>query len=200
MILDCCHSGIAGNVDNWKAELREGLTILTASTKDQQALEVNGRGIFTNLLIDALEGAAANILGSISPGSVYAHIDQSLGDWDQRPVFKTHVKKFIPLRKVTPAISLTNLQHITEFFPRRDHEYQLSPEYEPERSESDKKKYPPPDPEKTKIFAILQKYNRLNLLVPLDAPHMWHAAMQSKSCKLTRLGEHFRRLVAEDLL
>ena len=54
---------------------------------------------------------------------------------------------------------------------------------------------PPPEPEKTRIFAILQKYNRLNLVVPVDAPHMWHAAMEGKSCKLTALGEHYRRLV-----
>jgi len=44
-------------------------------------------------------------------------------------------------------------------------------------------------------FAVLQRYNRLNLVVPVDAPHMWHAAMGSKSCRLTALGEHYRRLV-----
>ncbi len=53
---------------------------------------------------------------------------------------------------------------------------------------------PLPDVENTRVFAILQKYNRLNLLKPVDAPHMWHAAMQNKSCKLTALGEHYRRL------
>jgi hypothetical protein len=45
-------------------------------------------------------------------------------------------------------------------------------------------------------FAILQKYNRMNLVVPVSAPHMWHAAMESKACKLPVLGEHYRRLVA----
>ena len=47
---------------------------------------------------------------------------------------------------------------------------------------------PPPDPEHTAVFAVLQSYNRLGLLVPVDAEHMWHAAMQSKSCRLTALG------------
>lgn len=51
------------------------------------------------------------------------------------------------------------------------------------------------DPVNTAKFAILQKYNRVNLVVPVDAPHMWHAAMGSKACKLTVLGEHYRRLV-----
>ena len=54
---------------------------------------------------------------------------------------------------------------------------------------------PPPDPENTAKFAVLQQYNRVNLLVPVGAPHMWHAAMESKGCKLTALGEHYRRLV-----
>lgn len=53
----------------------------------------------------------------------------------------------------------------------------------------------PPDIENTRKFVILQKYNRVNLVIPVDAPHMWHAAMQSKACKLTVLGEHYRRLV-----
>jgi hypothetical protein len=49
-------------------------------------------------------------------------------------------------------------------------------------------------------LAILQKYNRVNLVVPVNAPHMWHAAMESKSCRLTVLGEHYRRLVESKLL
>jgi hypothetical protein len=56
----------------------------------------------------------------------------------------------------------------------------------------------PSNPEKTRKFAVLQKYNRVNLLVPVDAPHIWHAAMHSKSCKLTVLGEHYRRLVEKN--
>lgn len=52
---------------------------------------------------------------------------------------------------------------------------------------------PLPDPEHTKIFSVLQKYSRLNLLVPVGAPHMWHAAMEGKTCRLTALGEHYRR-------
>ena len=57
---------------------------------------------------------------------------------------------------------------------------------------------PPPNLENTQKFAVLQKYNRVNLVVPVDAPHMWHAAMESKSCKLTVLGEHYRRLVGRN--
>lgn len=203
VILDCCHSGIAGSrpLQNDASEIYEGVTILTASTAEQYASEANESGVFTSLLVDALAGSASNLVGDITPGSVYAHVDQSLGPWAQRPMFKTNVKRFISLRSVTPPIRLEDLRRIVEFFPDADDRFQLDPSYEPERSPDDEKKdIPPPDPEHTAIFAILQSYNRLNLLVPENAPHMWHAAMNSKTVRLTALGEHYRRLVAEGLI
>lgn len=199
IVLDSCHSGIAGTAPTGgqMAALSDGLTVLTASTQDQYATEANGRGVFTTLFVDALDGGAANLTGDITPGSVYAHIDQSLGLWEQRPVFKTNVKQFVSLRKVSPPIPLSDLRRITEFFPTPGFEFPLDPTYEPEMKGRDHG-MPPPNAEHTRIFAILQKYNRLNLLVPVDAPHMWNAAMESKSCKLTALGEHYQRLVKKD--
>ncbi len=196
IVLDSCHSGIAGTppVAGQLAILSEGLTVLTASTKDQYATEENGRGVYTTLFVDALNGSAANLTGDITPGSVYAHIDQSLGGWEQRPVFKTNVKRFVSLRKVSPSIPTSDLRRITEFFPSPGFKFPLDPTYEPEMKGRDPG-MPPPKPENTRTFAVLQRYNRLNLLVPVYAPHMWNAAMESKSCMLTALGEHYRRLV-----
>ncbi len=196
IVLDSCHSGIAGNppTSNQLSALSEGLTVLTASTKDQYASEENGRGVFTTLFVDALSGSAANLTGDITPGSVYAHIDQSLGAWEQRPVFKTNVKQFVSLRKSTPPISIEDLRRLPEFFPNAGYKFPLDPTYEPEMKGRDPD-MPEPNTENTRIFSILQKYNRLNLLIPIDAPHMWNAAMESKTCTLTALGEHYRRLV-----
>jgi hypothetical protein len=197
ILLDSCHSGIAGAnpIAPQTAKLSEGLTILTASTAEQYATEDNQGGVFTNLLVDAMNGAAANLVGDVTPGSVYAHIDQSLGPWEQRPVFKTNVKSFVSLRKVQPPIALAELRRIVEFFPNPGSEFQLDPSFEPERPPPASVEIPAPDPKKTHIFALLQRYNRVNLVVPVGAPHMWHAAMESKTCKLTVLGEHYRRLV-----
>ena len=195
--MDSCHSGIAGTPPSTasRATLSEGLTILTASTKDQYATEKNGSGVFTTLFVDALNGGAANLTGDITPGSVYAHIDQSLGGWEQqRPIFKTNVRQFVSLRKVNPPIPILDLRRITEFFPRPGFKFYLDPTYEPEMKGRDEG-MPPPNPENTPVFSILQRYNRLNLLIPEGAPHMWNAAMESKACKLTVLGEHYRRLV-----
>lgn len=195
IVLDSCHSGIAGKRPEFKhyAELSEGMTILTASTEDQYASEQNGSGVFTTLFVDALGGAAGNLVGEVTPGSVYAHVDQSLGPWQQRPVFRTNVKSFVSLRKVQPPISLAELQQITTFFPKPGYEFKLDPSFEPEGTHKK-------NAENMRKFAILQKYNRVNLLVPVDAPHMWHAAMNSKTCKLTVLGEHYRRLVDNKLI
>jgi Caspase domain len=194
IILDSCYSGALGEnpVNKQVSEISEGVTILTASTKGQYAAEVNGGGVFTGLLIDALGGAAANLIGEVTPGGVYAHIDQSLGTWSQRPVFKTNVKSFVSLRQVQPPLALADLQRISEFFPEAGFEFQLDPAYEPTQETA--------DPEKNAVFAILQKYNRVNLLIPVGAPHMWHAAMERKAVKLTALGEHYRRLAAKDLI
>jgi len=201
IILDSCHSGIAGDRPTQPSvsEIRDGVTVLTASTAEQYATEENGSGVFTNLLLDALSGAAANLVGEVTPGAVYAHIDQSLGAWAQRPVFKTNVKRFVSLRKVSPPLELSELRRISEFFPTAGFKYPLDPSYEPERSEGDED-LPPPNPGNNANFSILQKYNRAGLLVPEGALHMWHAAMQSKAVRLTALGEHYRRLAAKQLI
>lgn len=196
IVLDSCHSGITGTASfaGAKSVLSPGLTILAASTEDQYATEENGRGLFTTLFVDALSGGAANLVGDISPGSVYAYIDQSLGSWEQRPVFKSNVDRFVSLREAQAPIELPALQQIIKLFPNAGYEFPLDPSFEPEMA-GRSPGMPAPKPENTAKFAVLQKYNRLNLVVPVGAPHMWHAAMQSKACKLTVLGEHYRRLV-----
>lgn len=196
IVLDSCHSGIAGNgpVSGDLAMLAEGMTVLTASTEDQYATEENGQGVFTTLFVDALHGGAANLTGDITPGSVYAHVDQSLGGWEQRPVFKTNVRAFVSLRRVPPAIPLDDLRRLAELFPAPGYEIKLDPTFEPEMKGRDPG-MPPPNPNNTRVFAVLQRFNRVNLLVPVGAPHMWSAAMESRSCRLTVLGEHYRRLV-----
>jgi hypothetical protein len=199
ILLDSCQSGVAGEQQNSTrlAGIADGVTILTASTKEQYATEENGHGLFSNLLVHALGGSAANLTGDITPGSVYAHIDQSLGPWEQRPVFKTNVKQFVSLRRVTPPITLTDLRQIATLFPSAGFEFKLDPTYEPELKGRDPG-MPEPVLRHTQMFAVLQQYNRLGLLVPVNAPHLWSAAMQNQACRLTALGEHYRRLVARN--
>lgn len=202
IILDSCHSGVSGSAPRQRAvaEISDGMTILTASTADQYAMETGGAGVFTTLLVDALEGAAANLLGDVTPGSVYAHIDQSLGSWAQRPVFKTNVTKFISLRKAEAPLELRDLQQLPALFASESTRIQLDPSYEPERTGQEDASIPAPDPVRNAQFEVLQRFQTVNLLRPVGAPHMWHAAMESKTCKLTPLGQHYWRLAKNRLL
>lgn len=203
IILDSCHSGVAGSnaAAVQVAEIKEGVTILTASTAEQYAMETGmGSGVFTSLLVDALNGAAANLVGDVTPGSVYAHIDQSLGPWAQRPVFKTNIKTFVSLRETSPSIELADLKKLTVLFEEPTTQLQLDPSYEPERMGGGDGSIPPPDPMKNADFAVLQAFVKVNLVRPVDAPHMWHAAMESKSCELTVLGQHYWKLIHQDLI
>lgn len=58
------------------ANINEGVTIMTASRNSQTSMEVNGHGVFTSLLIEALNGGAADVTGHISIAGVYAFIDK----------------------------------------------------------------------------------------------------------------------------
>jgi hypothetical protein len=193
ILLDCCHSGNIGNVpliDNSKAMLREGISILTASRADQVSVESTGGGLFTSLVSDALDGAAADLLGDVSAPSIYAFVEGALGAWDQRPLFKSHVSRVVPLRKCTPPINTSILRELPTLFPVPAEDFSLSPEYE---GTSDLK-----DKTKNSIFCKLQSLNRVHLVVPIDAAHMYDAAMQSKACRLTAAGRYYWRLAKDD--
>jgi Caspase domain len=190
IILDCCHSGAMGSPKlggGVTAQIVPGVTILTASKDIESAIEINGHGIFTNLLLDGLQGGASDLRGHITPGSVYAYIDQALGPWDQRPVFKTNITQFTSLRTVAPQVPIDILRKLIEYFPVASHSFPLDPEYE--------YTYPKCKPEKIVVFRYLQRFESVGLVVPTDEEHMYWAAMNSKSCKLTALGYHYWRLV-----
>jgi len=188
IIFDCCHSGYFGNYDfSGHMKISKGTVILTASAENQYAKEIDGQGVFTSLFIDALKGNAANVLGEITLGSIYAHIDRSLGPWKQRPLFKANIKNFHSVRDVNPPIELKLLKQITTFFKDKDYEYPLDPSYE--------KTHKLAILENTKKFEILQGYKGVGLVIQIGEKHMYYAAIRSKSCKLTALGKFYWSLI-----
>jgi hypothetical protein len=201
VILDCCYSGAAGQVNilsEASSVLNKGVTILTASRYDEESKElVNNHGVFTNLLLQALGGGAANINGHISSGSIYAYIDQALGAHDQRPVFKTNITEFVSLRKMLPPVSSEVLRRLTAYFPRPDYQFKLDPSYEESNCYQVPHTVIEPQalPEHVAVFKDLQSYQRVGLLVPVNEAYMYYAAMHSGACRLTPLGMHYWRLV-----
>ncbi|WP_249308275.1 hypothetical protein [Lederbergia citrea] len=181
------------------AQIGEGVSILTASRDFQVSLEIEGQGVFTNLLLDALRGGASDLRGYITPGSVYAYIDQALGSWDQRPVFKTNISKFTSLKTVQPQIPITTIRNLVNYFPSPEEEFQLNPSFEDTNSPNIEHKVVEPYASEDNVatFKELQKLESIGLVVPTDEDHMYFAAMNSKSCKLTALGYHYWRLVKD---
>jgi hypothetical protein len=188
--LDCCHSGAFGTipaVSNDKVLLADGVSVMTATRSDQESLEEGGGGIFTSLLVEALEGGAAGILGEVSAASIYAYIDNAMGAWDQRPLFKANVSHFTRIRNACPRLQLGLIKRMVTYFPLPAEPLQLSPEYEPTAE--------PRNEDKEAVFRDLQSLRNAGLVEPVDAEHMYHAAMESKSCALTILGRYYWRLV-----
>lgn len=190
--LDCCYSGRLGGVpaiNSDTATLREGVSIITATRSGQEALEVGSGGVFSNLLVESLAGGAADLLGKVSAASVYSYIDNALGAWDQRPLFKAHVSRFAELREAKPKIELATLRKIVQHFPLPAEELLLSPEFEPEAE--------PHNTKREDTFRDLLKLRDAGLVIPVGEDHMYYAAIHSKSCALTSLGKYYWRLVNE---
>ncbi len=205
IILDCCYSGaIAAPAISHAimSHINQGVTILTASSHNEVAVEVRGQGMFTGLLLDALRGGAADVLGHITPGSVYAYIDQALGPWEQSPLFKANVSEFVSLRKTAPRVEMQVLRKITDYFKDSGMRYPLDPSYEetnrPGTGYNNKEPYA--NEAHIAIFKMLQAMCSEGLIEPVDSEHMYWAAMNSTGCRLTPLGAHYRRLVERELI
>jgi hypothetical protein len=201
IILDCCKSGsFAIPAENGSVtHIKTGISILTSSREDEPSKEINGHGVFTNLLIEGLKGGAADVRGHISPGGLYAYIDQALGAHEQRPVFKTNVTEFVELRSIIPQVSLSTLRKLAEYFHNPLDGFQLDPSFEDTNSNDVEHKVIEPyaNQENVLIFKDLQKLEGVGLIIPVGEEHMYYAAMHSKTCKLTSLGLHYWRLVNE---
>ena len=192
IIVDSCHGGWLGSVPatgTTHAQLREGLSILTASRAAESAYEEGGGGVFTKLVLSALEGGAADVLGHVSVAGIYAHVSQALGAWDQRPLLKSHVARMLTLRRAPPAVPLTTLRRLPEWFAADDAVFPLSPRHEPTAD--------PRDEDAEGTFRCLQQGNRAKLVEPIGEQDMYWAAVRATGCRLTTLGRFYRRLAAD---
>jgi hypothetical protein len=199
IVLDSCHSGYAGEVAGLgrtdAAIIGNGVTILTATHREGTAAESGGRGVFTDILVDGLSGAACDIRGKVSPAALYSHVDQTLGPWEQRPMYKANVRSFITLRQVAPKVPDEILRLLPVYFPDAAYHFPLDPSYEPDRQNIPEQfRHLPVDEDHTRIFKQLQLCNRHGLVVPVGEEYMYYAAINSTACKLTASGAHYRRL------
>lgn len=199
IILDCCN---AGNVmapvpdDSGAPHIAPGVAIIAACRNRESALETAGHGIVTQLLLEGLKGGAATVAGDVTPGGLYAYVDRSLGSWDQRPMFAANMERLVKLRQCERMIPEEVLRKLPCYFSCPNSEYHLDPSYEFTNCVALVPKVVDPvaDSRHIPILKDLQKLERVGLVVPVGAEHMYDAAMKSKSCRLTRLGQHMWNL------
>ncbi|MBX4938045.1 MULTISPECIES: caspase family protein [Rhizobium] len=195
IIIDCCFSGNMGNVSanqggqHAQAQLREGMTILAASRPSEPSMEVGGQGVFTELVVGALKGGAANVRGRVSAASIYGYVEAALGAWDQRPIYKSHAKQLDSVRECEPQILDDLLRKIPEFFPTSDHVHLLDPTFEEQNVHCAK-------PENVAIFKIFKQYQIAGLLKNRSGRDLYWTAEQSGGVYLTPLGEFYWRLAS----
>ncbi len=195
IILDCCNAGSFGTPVNMEGmtQIRKGLVILTSSREAEPSKESNGHGLFTNLLLGALKGAAADLMGDITPAGIYAHIDAAIGNWGQRPMFRANVSRFTPISKVKPRVDVSILKKITQIFPYPEAECRLDPSFEWTNTSQAIAR-------NVETFKCLQQMNRAGLVIPKGHDDMYFAAMNSKSCQLSPLGQHYWMIIYENRL
>lgn len=197
VLLDCCFAGGLGAADfigDDHVVLRQGRALLVASRANEAASEIAGGGVFSTLLMGGLEGGAADVLGDVTVAGLYAFLDEALGAWDQRPLLKANLTTLARLRKCDPLVRLETLRMLPELFPSPDFMFPLDPSYESDE------RYPPVNKAHEAIFKRLQECNRMRLVDPVDADHMFFAAVTSTACRLTPLGKRYWRMAKDGRL
>jgi hypothetical protein len=190
VILDCCHAGAMGSpvsLGDGAALLGPGVVILAASRDTDVSREIGGKGVFTSLLLEAMSGGAADMVGHVAAGSVYNYIDRGLGGWQQRPVFKANIVRSVNLRKVKPPVDTNDLRKLVVYFPTVEDKIALDPSYESTVKDADS--------ENIRVFKVLRNLQAVGLVEPEGEEYMYWAAMKSGCCKLTALGTYYWQLV-----
>lgn len=205
VILDSCYAGGMGkmSVASDFSELKEGVTILTACRENEKSFMSRGEGsFFTTTLCTAMSGAAANIEGRITLNSLYTYADSFFGPGEQRPMFKANTAESVVIRNVEPKVPIEMICRTMRLFSAADAQYKLDPSYEfTNTPDSEHLHYEPwATTDHVAILKDLQKLESVGLVVPTDREHMYEAAMQSSSCRLTPEGRFYWRLVMKGLI
>lgn len=195
IILDCCHSGEMGNTSNGGAinqtTLSEGVTILSASSPHQKSQEGLLNSLFTELVMAALSGGAADVRGHVSAASIYAYVEQALGSWQQRPMYKSFAPRLDPLRLCTPAVTDEDLRQLPQLFRGPNSKLTLDPSWEVTHESN--------TPENVARFELLKVF-RDGRLLDRHGENLYDLALESGSVKLTPLGRLYWQLAKKGII
>jgi len=194
LILDCCHSGSMGNTGgepgHGHATIAEGVTILAASTASQESQEGLEHSLFTELVLSALDGGAANVRGQVTAAAIYGYVEQALSSWQQRPMYKSHARHLNPIRNCDPAVPDATLRELPQLFKVPYIELKMDPSYEVTEADS--------DAENVRKFNLFKQLRNSGLLTTENDKDLYYAALESKSVRLTPLGKFYWQLVSNN--
>ncbi len=148
--------------------------------------------MFTDLIVGALKGGAADVRGNVSAASIYAYVEAALGSWDQRPIYKTHASTLPPVRNCQPSVSDDLLRELPKFFGMCNGAIELDPSCEQTHVEA--------DVEKVALFEKFKKLRDARLLSVDSEQDLYYAALNSNSVRLTSLGQFYWKLAKRGLL
>lgn len=195
IILDCCHSGEMGNTGDAQnlnqATLSEGVTILSASSPKEASQEGLLNSLFTELVMAALDGGAADVRGHVSAASIYAYVEQALGPLQQRPMYKSYARSLAPLRLCEPTTPDDILRALPTLFRGPDAPIRLDPSWEYTEGN---------DPENVKKFNLLKKLRNGRLLDTEDGDDLYYLAMKSKTARLNARGRLYWQMAKKGVI
>jgi hypothetical protein len=200
LIIDCCHADLAGDPfilqgcgsSQNQAYIPEGVTILAASRKTESAYEAAGHGVFTKLVLGALSGGAADVRGRVSAAAIYAYVEQALGPWDQRPLYKSYSDHLPPVRFCKASVPEELLRELPKLFPDQNSRALMDPTYE--------YTHPSADPEHVEIFKKFKELRNAHLLATQAGKDLYFIAMEGEWVKLTPLGQFYWTLASRRLI
>jgi hypothetical protein len=190
IVLDCCFAGDIGSVPyaQWPGgspfvQLRQGITIISAAGSTEYAKEEGGHGIFTSLMLQALAGGAADPRGRVSAAAAYAYVEQVLGPWDQRPLYKSYANVLGPVRRCKPQVIDAEIKKLPSLFHLPETLYQMDPTYEHTHDSA--------DPEHVEVFNLFKRYRNAGMLRTVDGDDLFFTAMKSSQVELTPRGKFY---------
>jgi len=191
IIIDCCNTLHPTDLDSGVAEqgqfpLREGRTILAAASSAEQAFESAGHGSFTRLVLAAISGGAADILGRVSAASIYGYVEQFLGYWGQRPMYSSHADRLPPVRLCRPVLPEALLRDLPSLFSKPESIFRIDSSYEFTSPEA--------EPRKVAIFDKFRMFRNAGLVETVEGEDLYFAAMKAGRVRLTLLGQLYWKL------
>ncbi len=194
LVLDCCHAGAIFNVSSEGGELallRQGVTVLAATSKNDTAAEFLDKGIFTSILEKGLKGAAKDVMGNVTLSGLYACAKNALNPFQQGPVFKSFVHQVTPIRICKPIISEIDLRKIVtkDFFQDLDSTINVNPDILIQRRAEFDISHD--------TYLMLHTYEKAGLIECDENKTLIETTMGWGKCHLSTYGKYIWQLVKE---